>query len=856
MDGRARTVDNLSQAATLLRTSLSVGRNNMTRIRIAGALALGALTALLLGSSASAGDLPALSGASDESPAGWLVELTGTVDGFRREAKEAGVKLAERRSFSTLWNGVSVEAAPGDVSTLRSLPGVAAVYPNVVASVPPAAFAASASPASDARDPLPGVDGAGVTVGLIDSGVDWQHPDLGGCFGPGCHVASGWDFVGDAYDPNPASPTYSPTPVPDSDPDDCNGHGTHVAGIVAANGRVRGVAPGATLAAYRVMGCAGQVAADVLLAAMERALRDGVDVLNISIATPFVSWPEYPPAKAASRLVDRGVVVVAAIGNNGPAPTYSAGAPAVGEKVIGVASFDSVRSELAAFTVSPDGRKVLYTPATGAPPAPTVGGGPLSFLGSGCAPQPSGSLSGRIALVVRGVCTLHTKAVVAQAAGASGVVLVNNVAGRFTPIVTGPVPVTIPFVGVTLADGSLLAARLESGPVTLTWTDSTGTEPVATGGSVSAFSSCGLAADLSLKPDLGAPGGFVWSTYPLEKGRYTNVSGTSMASPQVAGAAALLLQARPGTRAEDVRTVFQNTADPRPVLGTSLLDAVHRQGAGLLDLEGALSADSLVTPGRLALGEGFGGTARLTIANESDHARTYTLSQLPAVATSRNTPAYTFTAFADRPATVTFASASLTVPARRSTSVAVSIAPDPTLPDLSTYGGYLVVDDGEGGRYTVPYAGLKGDYQALPILTGLRFLVRATASGPVPVTADGAVFRLTGPAELPTVLLHLDQQAERLEARVVRASDGSPLHPVFSTALEVEHLPKSATPGGFITFEWGGTRLHSNGGKEPTRPVPDGSYRLVVRLLRSLGDPSNPAHWDVFTTPAFTIDRP
>jgi minor extracellular serine protease Vpr len=831
----------------------------MARMAIGRVLALAALAALALSAGAAAGNAPALDRAYDESPRGWLVELSGSSDAFRREARAAGVELTERRAFSSLWNGVSVEATPGAASALRTLDGVVSVYPNVIASVPPAettvATAAQTTGAAIARSEL-GYDGSGVTVGVLDTGVDWQHPDLGGCFGPGCRVARGWDFVGEAYDPNPASATYNPVPVPDADPDDCNGHGTHVAGIVGARGRVTGVAPGVELAAYRVTGCAGQVAADVMLAAMERALRDDVDVLNISIGSAFVAWPDYPTAKAASALVDRGVVVVAAVGNNGPAPTYSAGSPAVGEKVIAVGSYDNVRAELASFTVSPDGRQILYTPATGAPAAPASGSYPLAYLGTGCTPQAPGSLAGRVAVVLRGVCTLHAKAVIAQSAGAAGAVLINNVPGRFTPVVTGPTPITIPFVGITLADGSLIVGRLAGGPVALTWTETTGTEPVATGGAVSTFSSWGLAADLSLKPDLSAPGGFIWSTYPLEKGRYASLSGTSMASPHVAGAVALLLQAKPRTRAEDVRALLQNTADPRPVLGTTLIDAVHRQGAGLLDVDDALTADTHVSPAKVSLGEGEGGVVRLTIENDGDHPRTYTLAHLPALATSNNTPGYTFTPFADRPSTVSFSESSVTVAAGSHAAVTVAVAPHPTLPALSTYGGYVVVDDGEGGVVRVPYAGFKGDLQAIPILTGPSFLVRTTATGIVPITADGAVFRLTGETETPSVLLHLDQHAQRLEARIVRAADGAPVHPVFSSAFAVEHVPKSATPGGFVVVPWDGTRLHANGSKDRTRVVPDGSYRLVVRALRPLGDPADSAHWDVFTTPAFTIDRP
>ena len=174
-----------------------------------------------------------------------------------------------------------------------------------------------------------------------------------------------------------------------------------------------------------------------------------------------------------------------------------------------------------------------------------------------------------------------------------------------------------------------------------------------------------------------------------------------MASPQVAGAAALLLQARPGTRAEDVRTILQNTADPRPVLGTTLTDAVHRQGAGLLDVDDARRPTPASRRGRSRSAKAKG-LARLTITNASDHTRTYALSHLPALATSNNTPSYTFTAFADRPATVTFSDPTVTVAAGASTAVTVSIAPHATLPALATYGGYVVVDDGEGASRAFP----------------------------------------------------------------------------------------------------------------------------------------------------------
>ena len=148
-----------------------------------------------------------------------------------------------------------------------------------------------------------GYRGNGVKVGIFDSGIDVDHPDL--------RVVGGVDLVGDG-----------------NGLDDCNGHGTHVAGIVGANGTVKGVAPGVTFGAYRVFGCAGSTTSDIMVEAMERALADDMDVLNMSIGSSF-QWPQYPTAQAADRLVNKGMVVVASIGNSGTSGLYAAGAPGV-----------------------------------------------------------------------------------------------------------------------------------------------------------------------------------------------------------------------------------------------------------------------------------------------------------------------------------------------------------------------------------------------------------------------------------------------------------------------------------------------------------------------------------------------
>ena len=125
------------------------------------------------------------------------------------------------------------------------------------------------------------ITGKGIKIGIVDTGVDYTHPALGGCFGEGCLVAYGTDYVWDYYDESSAQPL-----IPDDDPyDGCNGHGTHIAGIIAAQEKplgFTGVAPGVTLGAYRVSSCRGFVHTDMYIAAFNQAFEDGSDIITNS----------------------------------------------------------------------------------------------------------------------------------------------------------------------------------------------------------------------------------------------------------------------------------------------------------------------------------------------------------------------------------------------------------------------------------------------------------------------------------------------------------------------------------------------------------------------------------------------
>ena len=824
-----------------------------------------------------------------------LADARAAKDAFRRAAAAKGIGFVERFAYDDLFNGLSIQADTATAFALARVAGVKAIWPVITESLPQQSGSgevidlstALAQTGADYVQQTMGLTGLDVRVAIMDTGVDYHHPDLGGCFGDGCRVSKGWDFVGSAYNADSTSPAYSPTPVPDNDPDDCNGHGTHVAGIVGANGAVTGVAPGVTFGAYRVFGCAGSTTADIMLAAMERALADKMHVLNMSIGSAF-QWPQYPTSVGADRLVKKhGIVVVASIGNSGTSGLYSAGSPGLGENVIGVASFDNSHITSRYFTATPDGRKFAFAQAAASPAAPTSGSvllartGTASSTADACAPLPTGSLAGKVALIRRGSCTFVAKAATAQAAGAAGVVIYNNVLGLQSITVAGGPPITIPVVSVSKGDGELLDARIATGATSLTWTGGTATLPNETSGLVSSFSSYGLSPDLSLKPDLGAPGGLIRSTLPLESGAYGVLSGTSMSSPHVAGAAALLIEASPKSVRElgvgRVRDILQNSAEPHgwwsnPALG---FDQVHRQGAGMLNIRAAIEADLEITPGKLGLGESQGGAAtrRLTLQSRPGTGKTitYTLSHQPALATGPQvgntaTNSYGFGVFSAS-AAVTFSAASVTVKNNESATVDVTITANAGLPDRSQYGGYVVVSGSDGSTYRVPYAGVKGDYQATPILTGLRSPGRLVqyvlSSGAiVPSYSNTSIstyaFSMSpkanpgtvGPAtflDVPYYLVHLDHQVRRVTFNAF-TTGGAPL----GEAMSFDYFGRNSTPNGFFAFAWDGTV--TNGGVETT--LASGDYVVRITVLKALGDTATAGHTETFTFTSVKIARP
>jgi len=526
-------------------------------------------------------------------------------------------------SYQASYNGFKVSISASDAAQLASLPGVVAVWPLELVQ-PSNIHGIPLIGAPQVWDGLNGLHGEGIKIADIDTGIDYTHADFGGSgnpadyqtallsdtlaanplwFGPSApKVKGGIDLVGDTYQPDPTAAGYQPTPQPDPNPLDCNSHGTHTAGTMAgfgvlANGHTYtgpynattvssnnwlvgpGVAPKADLYSVRVFGCNGPT--NEVIDAIEWAVDNNMDVINMSLGSPFGS-PDAPDAVAAENAAHDGVIVVASSGNEGGS-AYMTGDPASGNDVISVAANDPTQSLPIANLSLSGGGSVTAINANGFPltdgttytikvmqpphnlgcngPPPT--GAPADWAGITLPPH-------TIAVVDRGVCARVAKAIYGQAHNAAAVLMINN--SDALPPYEGPISVnpdtgasalvTIPFLGVAASDGA--AIRADDGG-TVTVTSGTLTNPGFE--ALASFSSWGpRSGDSFLKPNITAPGVSIFSAGMGTGIGALNDSGTSMAAPHVTGTAALVKQAHPNwRRVKYWDAAIENTADPSKV---------------------------------------------------------------------------------------------------------------------------------------------------------------------------------------------------------------------------------------------------------------------------------------------------
>ncbi len=558
---------------------------------------------------------------------------------------------------STVLNAIQVKVAVKDLTAISKVRGVKSV--EVSRIMKPENTASNRATGADKTWETYKHTGKGLVIGVIDTGIDYTHADFGGegtteayeandgtVVEPGsfptAKVTGGYDFVGDDFGSDTEG---SDIPKPDDDPLDCEGHGTHVAGTAAGDGvnadgttytgaynRAAldqdflvqpGSAPDATLKAYRVFGCDGGSPSSIIIAAIDRAVDDGVDVVNMSLGSDFGTNTGLERT-VIQNATEAGSLIVASAGNAGGS-AYIVGGPASINETLAVAAVDR---ELAKFPgVDITGAVTTSGLVANSLEVTTPITGELVDLGLGCDAAAYAAASGKIALTTRGTCDRVDRVKFGQEAGANAVIMINTTSD-LPPLEGELAGVTIPFVGVSGDDSeALLAANGET--VTLT-----GNAGVTNPGykRVAEFSSNGpRRGDSAQKPDVAAPGVAIPSAAVGTGTGAVRASGTSMSAPHTAGVAALVWQAHRSWTPMQIKSLLMSTASPGGVTG---FDS-RRVGTGLVQPLRASEAKTYAwTPNHLnslhfgmnELAGGWTETREFKITNKTIKTVTYDLS--------------------------------------------------------------------------------------------------------------------------------------------------------------------------------------------------------------------------------------
>ncbi|KAI1818848.1 subtilisin-like protein [Poronia punctata] len=797
-----------------------------------------------------------------------------------------GSSASTRMTFgSSLFKGASiqfhdVDSAEEKASTLSTLPSVRRVWQNRVYHLPEDEIVWTGK-IKDAtgnmkKRPLTndtftphlmtqvdklrakGITGKGIKIGVIDTGVDYTHPALGGCFGPGCLVSYGSDIVGDEY-------TGFNIPVPDEDPyDGCAGHGSHVSGIIAAQSNsygFTGAAPGVTLGMYRVFGCTGSAANDVLIAAYLKAFEDGSNIITASIGGSS-GWSEDPWAVVVSRIVEAGVPCTLSAGNAGAAGLFYASTASNGKRVTSVASVDNWVTPLllteSSFNID-EGENQTFGYVVGDPSEWAGVKLPLwtpSFditdPSMGCTPYPSDTpdLSDKIVLIRRGDCLFTDKATNAANAGAEYVMFYNNVP-------SGALAASVTEVTALIAVGMVVASQGESwveslaagsdvildmadpetAPLSLAASDNT-----LTGGAASTYTT--------------SPGGNILSTWPQTLGSYAIISGTSMACPLVAAIYALIAEVRGTFDPATLENLIASTANPglfndgNETYG--VLAPVAQVGAGLIQAYDAAYATTLLSKSYLAFNDtdNLERTLDFTVRNLGRRAVTYKLGSVGAAS------AYTFSddiypdlfpglEVTDEYATIKLSKSRITVPPGGHAVISVTVTP-PALDAkrLPVYSGYITINGTNGENLSLPYNGAVGSLYGTRVLDE-GYLSISTDPGLSPITGNASFTFTKDPnadAPLPVAVALMAFGSPRISIKLLQIN-GSNSTENLGDILDSPYDYASRDPY-YTAFD---------GRLADGSYVSEGTYKLSIEALHIFGDVDSPKDYDTALTTAFSV---
>lgn len=681
---------------------------------------------------------------------GTLTKIKSEQAAFFTEINRTGIELTKLNNFKEVFNGVSAKIRLNDMAAIKKMAGVKNVYISQEYERPEPLMTESVGTIEAPFAWDLDYKGEGFVVGVIDSGFDTTHKDfiltnpenvkvkernLIGKGLKGKYVNAKFPYGYNYYDENHILR------------EEGQSHGQHVAGTVAANGdEVKGVAPEAQILALRVFSNDPLYATtfdDIYLAAIEDAVVLGADAVNLSLGSPagFSSFMESALDQAVLNARQSGVVLAMSAGNERNLvegwPKNAAdwmpdqgvvGTPGLTPESFSIAATEKLPllySDQYVTYVTPDGpvNADVLVASSSPDPVDTLGSEPLEFVDAGDgSPQYFDGAEGKVAFVVRGGETPNftDKLANAEAAGVSALVVYNNRVGDKVNMAGEP---TVPYMFMDQADGEAILA-LPEGERTIRF----GRTPVENPSiQMAQFSSWGSTPDLRLKPEIAAPGSAIYSLQ--NDNGYTSMSGTSMSSPHVAGAAAVVRDymsknepfksMSEGEKARLSKVLLMNSAY---VMTNDLIARSPRvQGAGMMDLKNmietkTLAYDPTTKEAKLELKEVTTNALDLdlTVENFGDEALTYVAEVI--LITDEIVDGH-YTELSRNVEFELSGDTQLTVGAGAKASMKLDVTFDAdAIASEQFVEGFIVLTDNKQRTTTVPFMGFYGDWNKPQIL--------------------------------------------------------------------------------------------------------------------------------------------
>ncbi|KAK6221767.1 peptidase [Colletotrichum tabaci] len=743
-----------------------------------------------------------------------------------------------------------------------------------------------------------GYDGSDVIIAVIDSGIDYTHPDLGGQFGAGFKVESGWDFVGDAYSVDEPNVLY-----PDDDPKDCLGHGTHVAGIIASGNKdLPGVAPNARLRAYKVFGCGDGVTLDVIGQAFLKAFEDGADIITASLGSDN-GFTEDMVASIITKITEQGTFVSAAAGNSGIRGPFLTSnlANAYGSLTVGsVQHTQKPVYKVVAKSSSGESRDIYYVSdnqvqwdrsGTYKAYLPPVGRD-WDVCWEWDVPAPAGGIPENDILVLpRGnsfVCPdmwqLMDSVLIGQV---KWVFYYNypNISYEHPERAVYRDDQPIGFAAINYEDGIWLEEQDEAGhsiEFEFEYNPAAAFAIDDGAAAINEFSSWGSTLNGRLKPEISAPGGRILSTYLTNSGSWAVFSGTSMATPYIAGVAALFYQSVGGrsrlcSNPAEVahRRIVASGSSVNHWNGTAVPAALAQQGAGLVDALKVVTFDTSISPANINLNDTmfFAGKHTITVKNRGNTSVTYSIGH-EAASTVRSREygdawiSYDPILKTDEGlAGVKFSATELKVPAGARASFDVEFTePDDVEPGvLAMYGGSIHIVGSNGEAVKTTYFGIKGSlYDAEIWETHRGVPVFFGQGGYGDVFEDGREF--VSPA-MPDLYFNALWSTRELSFDIVtpdwQPSDwvyppvaGKNKHVGFTIYFEPWLQSWIPFPVTYLTRAIGTFWLSISNELVGGATLAAGEYRILSRALRTYGKYEEAEDWQFRLSPIFKVVEP